>query len=996
MDNSSLNYLNEGIASSFFDSKIISNEKYNSELIYNDYRNGKKILCSIIDELSECDEFLFSVAFITMGGITPLLQVLKDLEYRGVKGKIITTDYLDFSEPRALEKLLEFKNIELKLFNSKDSRQGFHTKGYIFKKDELYRIIVGSANMTQNALALNKEWNSSIMSTEDGQYTKTVLNEFNSLWNDENSAYCSEIIESYKLRYALIKSQKRIIKEKEVPNLLDYKLKPNSMQLDFINNIKEMVDSGENRALLISATGTGKTFASAFALRELNPNKILFIVHREQIAKQAMNTYKRIFSDNIRMGVLSGNEKNWDKDFIFSTMQMMSKEDSYTRFDRKEFDIIVIDEVHRAGAKSYEKIMKYFQPNTLWLGMTASPDRSDGFDIYKLFDNNIAHEIRLQEALEEDLLCPFHYFGVTDIEEVNTEDVKTEQSLLVAESDVAYSYSKSENNNLRVFSKLVSDKKIDYVIEKANFFGYSGDRVKGLVFCSRKEEARELSIGFNNRGFKTIALTGEDSIEKRLECVERLVSDNIYDKLDYIFTVDVFNEGVDIPEVNQVIMLRPTESAIIFIQQLGRGLRKSKDKEYVVIIDFIGNYATNFLIPIALFGDRTFNKDNIRKYMRQGNKFIPGCSSISFDEISKERIYESIDSANFSEVKRIKESYFQLKNKLGRIPTMLDFEHHGSMDIQCIIDNKSLGSYYSFLKKYEKEYTFELDKEMELMIKFISEKFVNGKRVHELLILKYILENKEDPLNQLKSELIKRNIRYDSNTEDNLVNILTDNFATGTNKKTYQGCSILTLSGNMYRPTFSLIKMLNNKEFFRIVSELVEYGLYKNKKEYSDRYEDTNFSLYSKYTYSDICRLLEWEKDEVALNIGGYKYDKKTGTYPVFVNYNKSEDIADTIKYEDRFINNSNFIDISKSGRTINSDDVQNALYAKDRNISMHLFVRKNKDDKTSKEFYYLGKIFATGDVHEIVLSNTNKTAVEISYRLKTPVRNDIYDYITK
>ncbi|XVG99269.1 DUF3427 domain-containing protein [Eubacteriales bacterium KG127] len=708
-----------------------------------------------------------------------------------------------------------------------------------------------------------------------------------------------------------------------------------------------------------------------------------------------MITYKRVFGDKIKMGILSGREKNWDNDFIFSTMQTMSKEESLRNFETNHFDIIVIDEVHRAGAKSYEKIMNYFTPNIMWLGMTASPDRSDGYDIYKLFDNNIAHEIRLQEALAEELLCPFHYFGIADIEaceEENSNIAENGSYSIAAEEKQTY-YVNKKDKDLDVFRYVEPEKKAEYIIENAEYFGHSGDRVKGLVFCSRKEEAKVLSEIFNRKGFKTVALTGEDSIERRLECVEQLATDNLYSRLDYIFIVDVFNEGVDIPEVNQVIMLRPTESAIIFIQQLGRGLRKSHKKEYVVIIDFIGNYKTNFLIPIALFGDRSFNKDNVRKYMMRGNNLIPGCSTISFDEISR----KSIDTANFTEIKRIKESYFQLKNKLGRIPDMMDFDIYGSMDLQCIFDNKSLGSYHTFLSKYDKkDYHHNFSKPMELMINFISEKFANGKRIHELLILKYILEGRKNIFENLKNDLKRMGINYTENTKVNLTNILSCNFETGDTGKKYQDCKIIQYGESEYSVAPDFKKMLQNEAFKRNIEEIVEYSLYKNKKEYGETYEGTPLNLYSKYTYSDVCRLLEWEKNEVSLNIGGYKYNKKTKTYPVFINYNKSEDIADTIKYEDRFVNNSTIIAISKSGRIVDSDDVQNAINAEERKISMHLFVRKNKDDKQSKEFYYLGKIRVIKHSDTFTLPNTNKTAVELLYKLDIPVRNDIYEYITK
>ena len=245
--------------------------------------------------------------------------------------------------------------------------------------------------------------------------------------------------------------------------------------------------------------------------------------------------------------------------------------------------------------------------------MTASPD-TNNYDIYSVFNHNIAYEIRLQQALEEDLLCPFHYFGITDLE---------------IDGEVF-----DDNAGIRNFSKLVSDARVDYVIEQANYYGFSGERVKGLIFCRRKEEAWELSRKFNERGYRTAALTGDDSPNRREEIISRLTDDeNVERQLDYILTVDIFNEGVDIPEINQVIMLRPTQSPVVFIQQLGRGLRKSEGKEYVVILDFIGNYMNNFMIPIALSGDRSYNKDSMRRYVREGARVIPGSSTIHFDEI---------------------------------------------------------------------------------------------------------------------------------------------------------------------------------------------------------------------------------------------------------------------------------------------------------------------------------------------------------------------------
>ena len=964
----------EGIKTAFIDYNNKSNVAFKPQFISNDYKEGRKVISSLEDELLKCDKFDISVAFITDGGIEPLLQTLKILEMRGIEGRILTTDYLEFSDPKALRKLASFKNIELKMFMSEEAGEGFHTKGYMFKNNDIYKIIIGSSNMTQKALSVNREWNTKIVSTEQGEYAKEILNEFERLWNSKYSLNYEQFIETYELNYKLIKEQRKIASAKKISSLEEYKLQPNAMQISFINNLNKILEKGEKRALLISATGTGKTYASAFALRENKPGRALFLVHREQIAKQAIESYKKIFGETKTFGLLSGNSKEFEADFLFSTMQMMSKEDIFKKFKEDEFDIIVIDEAHRIGASSYQKIIQYFKPKLL-LGMTASPERTDGYDVYKEFNYNIACEIRLKQALEENFLCPFHYFGITDIE-FDGETI-------------------DENTELSDFSKLTCDERVNYIIKQIEFYGHSGTTTNGLVFCSSKREALALSDKFNDRGYFTVVLTGEDSQEKREEAINRLTSKNIEEKIDYIFTVDIFNEGVDIPEINQVIMLRPTESPIVFVQQLGRGLRKAADKEYVVILDFIGNYKNNFMIPIALSGDRSYNKDNIRRYVLEGERIIPGSSTIHFDEISKKRIFEAIDHADFTDIKLIKENYTNLKRKLGRIPSLLDFDKYGEMDVFKIFDNKSLGSYYKFLVKYEKKFKIRLNMNEEKMIEFISKKIANGKRIHELELLNILNDESDNLLEKLQKKInVKYGFYLDEQTKRSIVNVLTNNFASGSGKKTYKECIFIEENDNDYRISKNFDKMLKNKDFKNMFNELIQFGISRYKQNYSEKYKDTQFTIYQKYTYEDVCRLLNWKNNEVPLNIGGYKYDRDTKTFPVFINYDKNEEINDTIKYEDHFENSNKLIAISKSGRTILSEDVQNFINAKERGIKVELFVRKNKDDKISKEFYYLGRMNATGNVKEFIMPNTNKTAVEIEWILETPVREDIYEYI--
>ncbi|WP_310601537.1 DEAD/DEAH box helicase [Anaerosporobacter sp.] len=976
MDNQIEEQLQQGFATAFIDTNVASNLAYKPEFVSNNYKEGRKVISSIEDELLRCQEFSISVAFITMSGITPILQTLKELENRNVSGCILTTDYLNFSEPKALKKLSELRNITLKMYTTNNAQEGFHTKGYIFKRDEIYRIIVGSSNMTLSALTTNKEWNTKIVSTTQGEYTQDIISEFNQLWNSESTQSYEEFIEEYTAKYNAIKKQRTIAKAAEIPSIEQYRLQPNAMQTAFIVNLQKIHEAGEKRALLISATGTGKTYASAFALREENPKKALFLVHREQIAKQAIASYKKVFGNIKTFGLLSGNSKDYEVDYLFSTMQMMAKPETLECFGKNEFEFIIIDEAHRVGAASYQNIMEYFEPE-FWLGMTASPERTDNYDVYQAFNHNIAYEIRLQQALEENLLCPFHYFGITELN-IDGEAV-------------------DEKTGLLNFNKLTSDTRVNYVIEQMEYYGYSGERVKGLVFCSSKKEASTLSDKFNNHGYQTIALTGEDSQEKRELAIERLVSDDIENKLDYIFTVDIFNEGVDIPEINQVIMLRPTESPVVFVQQLGRGLRKANGKEYVVILDFIGNYKNNFMIPIALSGDRSYNKDNIRRYVLEGERIIPGSSTIHFDEISKKRIFAAIDTANFSDIKLIKENYKNLKNKLGHIPKLQDFDKYGEMDVLRIFDNSSLGSYYKFLVKYEKDYAIRLSDAEEKAIEFVSKKLASGKRIHELELLKRTLMHHHGLIGMLKKSLSSEyGISLQDKSVENVVNVMTNEFPVGTGKQTYSECVFIQKDNQTgdFRISDSFEKMLENPAFYEILKELVAFGIERYKVNYSNRYQDTNFVLYQKYTYEDVCRLLEWKNNEVPLNIGGYKYDKQTQTFPVFINYDKREDIQDTIKYEDHFVSTNKLIAISKQSRTKESEDVQNFLYAEQREIKVELFVRKNKDDKISKEFYYLGRMKATGQVKEFIMVNTEKTAVEIEWLLDTPVREDIYEYI--
>ena len=664
----------------------------------------------------------------------------------------------------------------------------------------------------------------------------------------------------------------------------------------------------------------------------------------------------------------------------------MSKEDVYRRFPKDHFDYIIVDEVHKAGALSYLKVLDYFEPKFL-LGMTASPERTDGFNIYDLFDNNIAHEIRLQEALEEDLLCPFHYFGITDVE-FETGEI---------------------DDDFTDFNLLASDKRVDYLIEKAEFYSYSGDRRKALVFCSRKREAELLSVEFNKRGYASVVLTGDDSQEKRLEAIDRLTNDDNPDKIEFIFTVDIFNEGVDIPEINQVLLVRPTESPIIFIQQLGRGLRKYENKEYVVILDFIGNYKNNFMIPIALSGDRSYDKDKIRKYLMEGTKVIPGASSINFDEISQKRIYESINNTSFSRKALFKEKYMQLKFKLGRIPSLYGFAINAEFNPELILNHKDYPTYHAFLQDIDDDYTSHIENTDAL--KIISKKLLKGIRPHELAILACLKYNRYFTVSQIE-EYLRRNYGLENQFESirSAINYLSLNFYRKENGDGYQANTIEKIVENpenlffnfneeVYRDlkankdyrfeiSDSFRQSLTNPVFLKHLEDALKYAFYKYENVYAS---DSKFRLYEKYSREDVLRCLNWDYYMNGQNIGGYKI--KYGTCPIFVTYNKAEDISETINYEDHFISKTLFNWMSRNNRKTSSKELEPLVNY--NGLDIELFIQKNNDEGI--EFYYIGSLtpLSYKQVYRDI-DGKKQPIVNFKFEIDHEVKDEMYSYFVK
>jgi superfamily II DNA or RNA helicase/HKD family nuclease len=969
MDDLIKNFTNS-LMTGYINKSILSNIDYQPELLVNQKSPPKKVLSTILQEFENCNQFFISVAFVTTSGVAVIINKLKELEDREIKGKILVSQYLNFTEPEALKRLMKFKNIDLRIATTGNA----HTKGYIFKNKEHYNLIVGSSNLTAQALATNKEWNIKVSALDESSIVEKVLREFNSDFEKGTSVTAEFILfyeEIYQSQFLLSRKNKF-----EIINHSQLMICPNSMQIEALENLKKLRVERKNKALIISATGTGKTYLSAFDAKAFNPKKLLFVVHRLTIAKDSLNTFRNVFGNNKTMGLYSGSQRDLDCDFVFSTIQTISKANHLDNFSKDHFDYIIIDETHRSGADSYLRLIEHFEPKFL-LGMTATPERTDGNDIFRLFDHNIAYEIRLNRAMEEEMLSSFHYYGVTDLSIDNAEV-----------------YSKAD------FRYLVSSERVERIIENANFYGSDNGITRGLIFCSRKDEALELSVLFNTKGFKTIALTGDSNEEERARSIEKLESDNLSEKLDYIFTVDIFNEGIDIPKINQIIMLRPTESVIIFIQQLGRGLRKVDGKGYLTVIDFIGNYENNYLIPIALYGDTSYNKDSLRKLITEGSRMIPGASSINFDEITKERIFQSIDSANMQLFKDLEKDYNLLKFKLGRIPMMMDFIEHGSRDPFLFVDYSN--SFYNFIVKVEKVEKSDLTKQQLKILEFFSKEINNSKRLEESLIIKYLIESGELSVNELK-EIILRKYGY-SLSDDTIKSCVSNlNFEFVRENKDGKLLPVreiydfetLNIENGYFVFTNEFASNLNQNDFRNFLLDSATYSIYEFDRLFDKDLWQNGFVLYRKYSRKDVFRILNVSENPVAQNVGGYLVSPDNKHCPIFVNYHKEEHISESIKYEDKFINSKEFDWMSKSNRTLSSNDVQSIL-GQNGPIRLPLFIKKNNDE--GKDFYYMGEVNPVLNQVEqsTILNDSGKQLpiVKIRFNLTEPVSSSMYNYL--
>ncbi|MCT7561224.1 DEAD/DEAH box helicase [Aliarcobacter butzleri] len=907
---------------------------------------------NITELLDNCKSFYFNVAFINFSGIQLLLDSFKKLEEKNIKGKILTSTYLNFTQIKALEKIKKFKNIELKIYDCEVSNIGFHSKSYIFEFKDDYKILIGSSNITASAFKSNIEWNVKTVAKKDDIFLKDVLNEFEILW--KNSI---DVDDKFLTSYSNFLNTQN----KEFKSFSLNQIKTNFMQEKALEKLANLRKKGEKKALIIAATGSGKTYLSAFDVKNFKAKTILFLVHRENILIKAKQSFEEILPQINSFGLYTGNKKEQDKNYLFSTIQTMSS--NFSDFSQDFFEYIIIDEAHHVTSPSYKKILDYFKPKFL-LGLTATSNRMDGNSIYEVFDENIALDIRLNEALENNLIVPFHYYGINDIQSIDYENV--------------------DLTKIDLLAKLLSvNKRVDFIIDKMDFYSNSGNKRKILGFCVSKEHCNFMSEEFNKKGINSITLKSEDSISKREEYIKKLENEN--DSLEVIFTVDIFNEGIDIPSINMVLFLRPTNSPIVFVQQLGRGLRKYKNKEFLTVLDFIGNHKKAYLIALALVGNKMIDKESIKLSLQ--NNFADFKNAfISMDEISKNRILEQINKENFNQLKYLKEQYFEVKNILGKVPTLVDFlQFEDVINPLKLIDESK--SYIEFLAKVEENKKLKeliLDENFIKAIRFIENE-LPIKRVYEFVVLKYLLNNDFCDENIAFKILNKYLDKVDKETIIHSFLYLKGDFLDSAQSSRY--LKLINYENKIARKTKEFEELLENENYKKIFEDSLNFGIYNYEEEFSSiDFGKPFLKLYSKYNMLNIAKLCNFPKIHSSFRGSGFlKYEND---FFLFINLEK-EKFSKSANYHNAFLSKDVFTYQSKPSHSSDKGDGQRLCENKKFGVKLHIFVRKFVQvDKKTQDFIYLG------------VANTLKywdnKPINLELKLENPLSDKLFEEFTK
>lgn len=859
----------------------------------------------IKDCFKKCNSFTLSVSFIKKAGLVLFQREIEEALERGAKGRIITSTYQNFTDIASLKDFLawqnKYDNFECHLDMNCFGENGFHSKGYLFEYDDSIEIIVGSSNITRFALLKNIEWNISLISKNNIESYDEAIKNFEYLW-DRTFKLSEDVIKQYNfvLDYAIEKWDMDYI------NPLTQNIVPNSMQRKALKELTRYRDTGVKRALIISATGSGKTYLAAFDARNFDAKRVLFVVHRETILKDAKQTFMNVFGAEKTCGLYTGNSKDLNCDFVFASSNMLARH--LTEFDKNEFDYICYDEVHHIVAECGKKILNYFNPEFL-LGLTATPERMDNQDIFELFEQNVPFELRLRDAINNDLVVPFHYYGIRDDLINYGEDDKNKVSKNIAESD-----------------------NIDFIVKEIEKHRLPNEKLKAVAFCTNIAHCSLMANELAMRGYSTVALTGENNTGERIKAFNDLQDET--NDLEIICTVDILNEGVDIPAINTVLFLRPTESSTIFLQQLGRGLRKYQNKQYLTVLDFIGNdYSRSVQIALALgtlgkttYTEKAYLKNLIESDYKTLN--IPGVE-IHIDELSKKEIVKFIDQENFNKKSFLKKDYENFKKYLNKdsIPTHMDYlESEIAPDLNRFIKSKIGGkrirSYYEFLTMIGEE-NLPIFTEEEIKLIDSIEELLPIVRLDEFLIINYLLHHNEINIDKI----VGYNSRVTNETLNNAIQFLT-------NKEV------------LVNNHLSVDNISNIKDY---LEDLINYGINRYEIEFGDF--EGKYKLYANYSKEQTMTSIN-RKYTMDILLKGTYFDTETGDTYVYVGLKKDKAKQERTDYKDKFISSSIFQWESENNVTID-----NSIGLKLRNTkNIYVFVRKMDDeDNIILPFTYFG-----------------------------------------
>ena len=855
-------------------------------------------LNKIKDNLKKCNAFSFSVSFIKKAGLVLLQREIKEALERGVKGRIITSTYQNFTDIGSLEQFYawqkEYDNFECHLDYECFGDNGFHTKGYLFEYDDSIEFIVGSSNITRFALLKNFEWNVSLVSKDNLNSYNDALIEFELIW-DKTLELDSKIIEKYRLQldYAIEKW------DMDYVNAMDAKINPNSMQRKALRELRRYRDTGVKKALIISATGSGKTYLAAFDSRNFGAKRLLYIVHRESILKDAKESFIKVFGAERTYGFYTGNENSLEADFIFATSNMLGKH--LDSFKKDEFDYIIYDEVHHVVAKTGKKIFEYFEPEFI-LGLTATPERMDNQDIFTLFDQNVPFELRLRDAINNDLVVPFHYYGIRD----QLVDYSSKDKMTIAKNI-------AEQNN------------IEFIKSQIEKYRKPGEKLKCIAFCTNIQSCKLMAEELYEEGYHTISLTGINDTGVRIKAFKDLQDDN--NLLEIICTVDILNEGVDIPQVNMVLFLRPTESQTVFIQQLGRGLRKYPGKDYITVLDFIGNNydrAVQIAMALGTLGKTTYMEKAYLKEMIRTNfesLDIPNVK-IEIDDLSKEEIINFIDKTNFNSRVFLEKDYKNFKSYInnGSYPTHMDFLNSDvSPDLIRIIKSTFSGSknksYYNFLKKIDED-TIPMFDDKQIVFINNMEDLLPLARLDEYLIIEQAI--KENTIDLKRIEGINEHI---------------------TDKTLGNAYNNLKSLGIVENSDIDLTN-LSDGDFKDYLLDTLNYGIVRYNREFGE-YKGL-FKLYRNYYKEQASRIML--KNGI-LQKGTYYEDDIAY---IFAGIKKGEE--GRLNYKDKFINDRIFQ--WESIANVSESEKEHLRNSK----KVHLFIRKmENEDTVTLPYTYFG-----------------------------------------